>query len=321
MKIFFKIQKRISGALLILFILTACDPGTQIQLPDSVRTPILATLTLSPSATGSLTPTLASTPAQTATPLPLPTSTPRSHEVKLGETLLGIALQYNVALESIRSINPNIDAYSMKVGDIVLIPAETLAPSNKTPVPTAITLPVSDLNCLADTQQGVWCLGWVQNNTGMMMESVMVTVNLADQQATNVYSKNTALPLNVLQADARLPFAVYFEPPMPLPFQSSVQFSSSIPLDNDINQYRQVNLEDLDFNLTSPQVAKISGMYQLPENTSQVWIIAAALDQSGKLIGLRRWQSSDPSSAAFEFSVYAVSGEIADVQAFAEAQP
>lgn len=321
MKKILQIQPRTIMTILIMLLISSCSGQSQIQIPDSVNTPVLTTATLKPSSTPSPTQTLFPTAALSSTPLPSPTPTPQAHEVKLGETLLGIAFQYNVSLESIKKINPDVDPNSMKVGMTILIPAETVTPGNETPFPTAITLPITRLNCLKDSNKGVWCFGWIQNITQSIMESVKVNVNLADEKATNVFSQSAVLPLNILFPQEKLPFAVYFQPEMPDPFQTSAQFSSSIPLDPEINLYHRTELVDVNFSISTPLVANVSGKYQVPEDTSQIWIVAIVLNDSGEIIGLRRWQTNSSGSGEFKFSVYAVSGEIADVLVFAEAQP
>lgn len=307
--------------LLITITISACAGETTIQLPESVNTPELATVTPKIVPTQTFTATLTPTPLQTATQLPSPTSTPRSHSVKLGETLGGIALVYNVSLDSIMSINPEVNPNTMTVGMTILIPAETQIPGNQTPFPTPIAMPVTDLNCLADTVKGVWCFGLIENITESILESVVVNVNLADQQATSLYTQKALLPLNVLFPDERLPFAAYFSPEMPDPFQFSAQFSSSIPLDVAVNQYQRVEILDQQFTLDDPGTTRVTGSFELAKNTSQIWVVAIALNESGEIIGLRKWESKEPGTGTFDFNLYAVSGQIADVQVFAEAQP
>ena len=135
----------------------------------------------------------------------------------------------------------------MTVGMTILIPAETQVPGNQTPFPTAITLPVTGLNCLPDAEKGIWCFGFIQNITETIMESVIVSVNLADQQASSVHSQKAVVPLNVIFPEEKIPFSVYFSPEMPNPFQSSAQFSSSIPLDADVNQFKRIEITGLQF--------------------------------------------------------------------------
>jgi LysM repeat protein len=310
------------GILLLKSIsLTACVGEIAIQLPESVNTPILASATPKTIATQTFTATLSPTPLQTATQLPSPTSTPRSHSVKLGETLGGIALIYNVSLDSILSINPEVNPYAMTVGMTILIPAGTQIPGNQTPFPTPIAMPVTDLNCLADSVKGVWCFGLIENITESILESVVVNVNLADQQATALFSQKALLPLNIIFPDEKLPFAAYFSPEMPDPFQFSAQFSSSIPLDVAVNQYQHVEIRDQQMTMDNSNTARVSGSFELPENVSQIWVVAIALNDSGEIIGLRKWESTEPESGVFEFNLYAVSGQIAEVLVYAEAQP
>jgi LysM repeat protein len=307
--------------LLISITLSACAGETTIQLPESVNTPIFATATPKIAPTQTLTATLTPTPIQTATQLPSPTSTPRSHSVKLGETLGGIALIYNVSLDGILSINPEVNPNAMTVGMTILIPAGTQIPGNQTSFPTPIAMPISDLNCLADSAKGVWCFGLIENITDEILESVVVNVNLADQQATALFSQKALLPLNVLFPDEKLPFAAYFSPEMPDPFQFSAQFTSSIPLDVAVNQYQRVEILDQQFTINDPSTTRVSGSFELPENTTQIWVVAIALNESGNIIGLRKWESTEPETGVFEFNLYAVSGQIAEVLVYAEAQP
>lgn len=94
-------------------------------------TPIPATITYTPTWTPlpsetsppTLTPTVTFTPAPTDTPLP-----PRSHVVRSGDTLIGISLQYRIALESIADAN-GLDANAqVQLAQELLIPWPTPTP-------------------------------------------------------------------------------------------------------------------------------------------------------------------------------------------------
>lgn len=89
----------------------AQDQGVQAILPTSV-------------------PLLAATPTPTPTPTPLPTSTPVpvtqqtvlvKHVVQAGETLLSIAIDYDVSVEEIQRAN-NLSSELIRVGDELSIP-------------------------------------------------------------------------------------------------------------------------------------------------------------------------------------------------------
>ncbi len=155
-----------------MILLTACVPTGQLSMPDSSFTSTPETPTVAPS----LTPTITSTPTSrlTATPLPSPTSTPRVHTIKLGETLLGISWSYNVSLDELKTLNPDVNPNIMVVGTDLLIPVATLPPTNLTPEPTPIQLPLEGLNCLPDANGSAWCFVWVNNTSTESYENVTI---------------------------------------------------------------------------------------------------------------------------------------------------
>lgn len=309
--------------ILLIFFLTSCMPSGQLSLPDSAATSTPET----PSVTPSKTPTITSTPTPrlTPTPLPSPTSTPGVHTIKSGETLLGIAWSYNVSLDELKTLNPDVNPNIMVVGNELLIPVATLPPTNLTPEPTPIQLPLDGLNCLSDAAGGAWCFVWVNNTSAESFENVTIGFNIADLKASQVFSSQATAPLNILLAGERIPVAIYFPSPVPQPFQKSAQFISAIPYNPESGRYRSIEVEGVleEFSLDY-QLISISGKYSLDEEASNVTIIAVAFDDQGIMIGLRRWQSSltEPvRNGEFYIELASVNGQIADYLLFAEAQP
>lgn len=108
--------------------------------------PTLESPTLAPTATPrpQYTPAVATfTPAAAATLAPVETPTPtllpptaaaaRTHTVKAGDTLLGIALDYGVTVAAIKAAN-NMADDTIYLGDVLVIPGQTAAPTD-TPIP------------------------------------------------------------------------------------------------------------------------------------------------------------------------------------------
>lgn len=302
--------------------ISGCHSTTNIVLPDNVNTPLPPTSTILPSLTATLTAT--PTLLRTATPLPSPTSTPRSHEVKIGETLGGIAWQYGVSLDSLLTMNPDVNVYAMSVGTNLLIPVETLPPTDRTPVPTMISMLVESLSCTAMEDDGIWCFAWVNNTMEYALENVSINVNVADMDATEVFSRESSAPLNVLLPGEKMPFSVYFSPEMPSPFQYSGQFSSAIPLDDPFGRYRKVDLLDVSIDINPQEdMAIISGNIELQETATSVRIVAAAVNESGEIVGLRSLQievENDQFQSSFQLQVYAAFGNIDEVILFSEGQ-
>jgi LysM repeat protein len=307
----------------LMIFLASCIPSGQLTLPDSAftSTPVIPTIAPSPTPTITSTPT----PRLTSTPLPSPTSTPRVHTIKSGETLLGIAWFYNVSLDELKAMNQDVNPNIMIVGTDLLIPVATLPPTNLTPEPTPIQLPLEGLNCLPDAEGGVWCFVWVNNTSSEAYENVTIGFNLADLQATQVFSSQGTAPLNILLAGEKIPVALYFPGPVPQPFQKSAQFVSAVPYNPESGRYLPINIEVTSDNpALEDQLVSIKGIFTLDEPASNVAIVVVALDEQGNLVGLRRWQStlSEPTKeGAFQIDLAAMSGKIVEYLLFAEAQP
>ncbi|MDO9087591.1 MAG: LysM domain-containing protein [Anaerolineaceae bacterium] len=307
----------------LIIILTSCVPSGQLSLPDSAFTRIPATATIAPTLTPTI--TLTTAPVLSPTALPSPTSTPQVHTIKLGETLGGIAWIYGVSLDALKEMNPDTNPNVMIVGETLLIPVEMLPPANQTPVPTPIQLPLEGLNCVAVVDGGAWCFVWVHNTSTESYENVNVSFNMADQQASQVFSRQATAPLNILLVDEKMPIAIYFPGPIPQPFQKSAQFSSAIPYNPESGRYLNIEINvDSEHSILDGQLLTIRGDFTLNEPASIVSIVAVGLDDQGQLIGLRRWQSSLTNPALqgeFLIELASVSGNIAEYQLFAEAQP
>lgn len=108
--------------------------------PEPEETTPTSRPTRTPTPTSTPTPTL--TPTSTSTPTPIP---PRVHEVEEGETLLDIAISYDVTVEEIEAINPGLDPEFIREGEVLLIPALTPTPGpTSTPKPGEPTPTPSD---------------------------------------------------------------------------------------------------------------------------------------------------------------------------------
>jgi hypothetical protein len=237
----------------------------------------------------------------------------------------GIAWTYNVSVDELIELNPEINPNLMIVGTKVFLPAATLQPANQTPQPTPIALPLEGLNCLKDSDQGAWCFVWVNNNSSEAYENVSVSINLADLQASQVFSKQGTALLNVMESGERVPVAIYFPSPVPQPMQQSAQFVSAIPYNPESGRYYEVQpqVKFVDRKLNG-SLFSISGTITIAQPVLNISIVAVALDDQSNIIGVRKWQSSFTEAVTdseFQIDLASVSGEISDYILFAEAQP
>lgn len=101
--------------------LTVTIPPT---VPPASQTP---TLTAEP--TNTATPTVTPIPTETATPQPTDTpQPPRLHNMETGQTLIGLALIYDITLDSILQSNPGLNPSAVQQGQQVQIPWPTATP-------------------------------------------------------------------------------------------------------------------------------------------------------------------------------------------------
>lgn len=107
-------------------------PEETVSVPSRTAT-TTPTVTLTPSPTSTpRPPTETPTPGPTDTPLP-----PRRHQVGSGETWLGLAIYYDVSLESLLTLNGRTNSDYIQQGETVLIPYPTYTPTPEaSPLPT-----------------------------------------------------------------------------------------------------------------------------------------------------------------------------------------
>lgn len=122
----------------IVFITTAIFGLLIVRYGGPVELALVPTATHIPS-TPTFTPTVTLFPTETpqatltpsVTPMPAPTETPqppRTHEVDSGETLFGLALFYNVSMESIAALNDFSMETPIQSGQTLQVPWPTATP-------------------------------------------------------------------------------------------------------------------------------------------------------------------------------------------------
>ena len=104
---------------------------TATPTPTTTFTP--APFTPTPLATD--TPSLTDTP--TFTPGPSPTPTPITYTVNAGDTLFGIAVQFQVDIEALKLAN-NLTGETLSVGAVLTIPTGDFQTPTPTPLPTGL---------------------------------------------------------------------------------------------------------------------------------------------------------------------------------------
>ena len=304
-----------------LLLLTACTPQQTLPTPSAVDLTPFATSTpktLHPSGPEGL------VTAET----PLPSPTPFMYTVQTGDTMSSIALKFGVSIDDLQAANPEISPNAMSVGQVLNIPSNPDNPSGE-PTPTPAPFTVQQIECYPSADKGMWCFVLVHNDFSDFMENVSAQVTLVDANNATLASQTALLPLNILPPDTSLPLAVFFPPEIPLDVKPQVQVLTAIRLLPDDERYLPATINNTLVEINAEgHSARVTGQVLLPGQSkaaSQVWVAGTTYDEAGRVVGVRRWESSEGlspgGSLPFEFMVYSIGGRIARVEFAVEARP
>jgi LysM repeat protein len=150
-------------------------------------------------------------PTLTLTPSP----TPIAHTVQSGETLLGIANQYGVSVESLQEANGILDPRRLQVGQELIVPQDDSAREGNPPTPTPTPVPyvIENVGFYETAVGSLWFLGEVYNTAPQPIEQVQVKVTLHKEDDTLLAQSSAFAALDFIPSGARSPFAVLFSNP------------------------------------------------------------------------------------------------------------
>jgi LysM repeat protein len=306
--------------IVFFLILSACtsQPSGVTPIPDDLKP--YQTLTLTPTD---------SQPAGLVVSFetPLPSPTPFQYTVKPGDTLSQIAERYNVSLDVLLAANPNVDPNAMKIGQTLQIPSNPKNASGES-TPTPVPFPVQQIECYPGMDRGLWCFALVHNDSNDFMENIAAQISLVSNGQT-IASQTALLPLNILPPNTSLPLSAYFAPDIPLEAKPQVQILTGIRLLANDERYLPATIQN-----TLVQVdwsglnAQVNGQVLLPADATPakvIWVAATAYDETGRVVGVRRWESNaglqPGGSLRFAFMVSSAAGRIERVEFAVEARP
>ena len=306
-------------------LLSSCaSQGIDSTSPPSTLIPFLASTRPSISPTGAL-----QTPeGVVAAETPLPTPTPFTYTVQRGDTISSIALKFGVSMDELQAANPEISPNAMSVGQVIHIPSNPENPSGE-PTPTPAPFTIQQIECYPTADQGMWCFVLVRNDFPEFMENLSAQVTLVDASNTLLASQTALLPLNILPPNTSLPLTVFFPPEVPVDAKPQVQVLTAIRLLPNDERYLPATINNTLVQVNADgRSARLNGQVLLPADAraaAQVWVTGTAYDNTGRVVGVRRWESntglSPGGSLPFEFRVSSLGGRIERVEFAVEARP
>jgi LysM repeat protein len=310
--------------ILILCILFATACGTSISGTTPVPKNLKPYLTLTSTATASQPDGLV---VSVTTPIPSPT--PFTYTVKSGDTMGQLAEKFNVSLYVLMAANPNVDPNSMSVGQTLKIPSISQNSSGAS-TPTPVPFPVKQIVCYPTVDRGMRCFVLITNNSSSFIENVTAQITLLDANGKSIASQTATLPLDILAPNSSLPLTSYFAPNVPLNAKPQAQILTAIQIQPNDPRYLPAALQNTSFKVDSSGLtAQVNGQVLLAGSSSGpaklIWVAATAYDESGGVVGVRRWEStaslSAGSSLPFSFVISSIVGTISRVEFAVEARP
>jgi len=302
----------------IMIMLTACAPGSQ-------NAPI-STLTIAPpqrpyqSKTSTPIIPTATVPLPTAQPL-IPSATPFNHTVQPGDTLYGIAIQYNVSLDKLVSANPGVDTSLLSIGTKLVIPFSEEDELSE-PTPTPYQVPFTEPVCYSTKDGGIWCYLLVENTQNLVIENLSASFNLYDEKQELVQSVVAIPPLNMLFPDQKIPLSAFIKPAQIDQYRVTGTLLTALP-----SERTEPLTAITDYSVKYTQenkVAQITGVVEVlaaKVEGNQIWIAAIGLND-GVPVGIRKWTSEDsvdPETAyPFDIQLYSLGPRIDQVLLLSE---
>lgn len=288
-----------------------------------------ASTSASPSSVPSLIPYQTITPAETqeiegTNVFNLPSPTPFIYTVVANDTLFTIAARLNISLDALIAANPDVDARALTPGTELLIPVEgQIASVTAQPTVTPVPAPLGAPKCYSTAVGELWCFVLVINDGDQTLENVSAFVQLVAVNGEVLANVEAVPPLDVVSVGTQMPLVAYLkEAPQEWIISRSQLLTAYWLPENDVHY---LDVEAINFELTpaasSKQAMRVAGRVDLSggATAASLWVLAVAYDSSGQVVGVRRWESDG--AVDFNFWVYSLGPDIADVQVLAEARP
>jgi hypothetical protein len=216
----------------------------------------------------------------------------------------------------------------MPIGQVIKIPSDPENPSGE-PTPTPASFTVQQIECYSTADKGMWCFVLVHNDFSDFMENVSAQLTLIDSNDTVLASQTAFLPLNILPPDTSLPLTVFFSPEIPFDAKPRVQILTAIRLSTGDQRYIPATINNTLVEVNADgRTAHVSGMVfsqSQDRDSYQVWVAATAFDDTGRVVGFRRWEWDKGLAAGgsipFDFLISSIGGKIRRVEFAVEARP
>lgn len=280
--------------LMTALLLTGC--GRWVTPTANAPAAAVATtaIAIAPSATLTATPRPTSTP-RPATPIatstPTVTPTPIIYTIQSGDTLLDVAIQFNLSPEEIQEANGIVDPRFLQIGQQLVIPPPQQNPAEPpTPTPTPLALEIKAINFQQTRQGALWCLGEVSNPGQVPLAEVVIEAALLDADGLLLAREAAYTQLDVILPGQSAPFALLFNKPP----QSFAQYQlipvSGVPISDQSRYYFDLETFDLRGSPEGINTYRLSGQLRNKgrSDVELVRLVAVTYDKDKRVLAQRQ---------------------------------
>lgn len=309
---------------IILLLPAGCQPVEAVEPMAEVQlTPYLTRTPQESAATPEALPTETPSPTPDATPAPL------VHEVALQETISSIAERYGVPTAAILEANPDVDPRALTVGTQLLIPMDQATRPQSAGNSESLVLDLRDARCEATAEGGLWCHALLTNPLSQTTDRLLVRFTLSIADSQDVLRVNVPALLNRIQPGETVPVSAFIPAPAPRVSGVTAELLSALPVSENTTAYLDAALQNERINLQG-RLANVTVEVLLPSDAlltaaaaPEIWLVASAYDNQGRLLGARRLEHTpeDPKQNPVELTlqVFSNSAQIERVRLQVEA--
>ena len=159
-------------------------------------------------------PTESPPPAVAMLPQSSPASAPPPiyYTIQVGDTLLGIAAQFGVPFEVLKTANAELDPLALPINKTIVIPYPQFdvvgTPILPTSTPASLELPSP--TCYPSPTETILCMGWVANNILQPVDRVLLNVRLLRRDGSLLAEGDVGVEQGVIPTGASAPYRILF---------------------------------------------------------------------------------------------------------------
>ena len=231
---------------------------------------------------------------QIASPPPQTNTEQRIHTIQADDTLLDIAIRYDISLESLLLANPDVDPRALQIGQQLTIPNIDDS-TEETTRPAPVPLIVSSPECYPTSTDSALCIGLIRNNQPQPVEQISLSVAI-ERDAAVIQESTVVIEQSFVEPGGIAPYRAIFNGVEAEEVERVVVTLQSAVLTNTIND-RFANLDIKNDSLVQDGNRFIfsADIVNVGERTSQSpRLILTLLDADDRVYGYRIWEGNAP---------------------------